>query len=120
VSVGFLDAALRLKTPRPVQVDVDVVPGPVERTMEMLPVHLANLGPGLAARATPNVVDVVLRGSREGVNAANADAVRASVDLAGLGVGDYTLPVRATGPSHAGVARVLPATIQINISTTTP
>lgn len=120
VSVGFLDAALRLKAPRLVQVQVDVVPGPVERTMQDLPVHLSNLRTGLAARATPNVVDVVLRGSREGVYAADADAVRASVDLAGLGVGAYTLPVRIAGPSRAGVARTLPATIQITISTTTP
>ena len=120
VSVGFLDPALRLKTPRLVQVRVDVVPGPVERTMQDLPVHITNLGTGLAARATPNSVDVVLRGSREGVNAANADAVRASVDIAGLGVGHYTLPVAIAGPSRAGVARVLPATVQINISTTTP
>lgn len=120
VSVGFLDSALRLKTPRLVQVRVDVVPGPVERTMQNLPVHMTNLGSGLAARTTPNSVDVVLRGSREGVNAANADAVRASIDLAGLGVGHYTLPVLIAGPSRAGVARVLPATVQINISTTSP
>lgn len=120
VSVGFLDAALRLKAPRLVQVHVDVVPGPIERTMQNLPVHLANLGSGLTARATPNLVDVVLRGSREGVNAASSDSVRASVDLAGLGVGAYTLPVRVAGPSRAGVARILPATIQLNISTTTP
>lgn len=120
VSVGFLDSALRVKTPRLVQVQVAVVPGPVERTMRDLPVHMSNLGSGLVARVTPNVVDVVLRGTREGVNAATGDMVRASIDLSGLGVGSYTLPVQVAGPSRAGVARVLPATIQINISTTTP
>lgn len=120
VSVGFLDSALRVKTPRLVQVRVDVVPGPVERTMQDLPVHMTNLRPGLAARATPNVVDVVLRGTREGVNAASSDTVRASIDLSGLGVGSYMLPVQVAGPTRAGVARVLPATIQIKISTTTP
>lgn len=120
VSVGFLDSALRVKTPRLVQVQVDVMPGPVERTMQELPVHMSNLGPGLVARVTPNVVDAVLRGTREGVTEATADSVRASVDLAGLGVGRYTLPVQVTGPSRAGVARVLPATIQITLSTTIP
>jgi hypothetical protein len=116
VTVGFLDSAVRLKSPGRAQVRIEVIPGPVERTIRQRPVHLQNLGRNLVARATPTAVDVVVRGSRDGVNAADPDQVAASVDLAGLGAGDYALPVRVVSPQRAGVARILPATIQVNIS----
>lgn len=119
VTIGFLDSALRLKTPRLAQVKVDVVPGPVERQLFLRPVHLRNIGANLSARATPNVVDVVLRGSEEGVSGIDPEDVTAAVDLSGLGAGTYTLPVRVDGPPRAGVARILPATIQVVISSGT-
>jgi YbbR domain-containing protein len=71
---------------------------------------------GLLARSTPNVVEVVLRGSQEAVAGIEPDDVTAYVDLAGLGVGEYMLAVRVDGPQRAGVARVLPATVQVKIS----
>jgi YbbR domain-containing protein len=116
VTVGLLDAALRLKTPRLAQVTVEVLPGPVERTVRERPVHLRSLRSSLLARAAPTSVDTVLRGSREGVNRIGADEVVAFVDLAGLGPGSYTLPVRVESPQYAGVARILPATIQVTIT----
>lgn len=116
VSVGFVEPAVRLKTPRLAQVRVEVIPGPVERTVRERPVHLMNVGNNLIARALPSAVDVVLRGSREGVNSVDVTDVAASVDLAGLGAGTYTLPVRVENPSPAGVARILPATVQVSIT----
>ena len=116
VTIGFVDSAVRLKSAGRAQVRIEVIPGPVERTIRQRPVHLQNLGRNLVARAAPTVVDVVLRGSRAGVNAAEPEQVAAAVDLAGLGAGDYALPVRVEGPQRAGVARILPATIQVNIS----
>lgn len=116
VTIGLLDPSLRLKTPRLAQVTVDVIPGPVERAFRERPVHLVNLGSNLVARATPHAVEVVVRGSREGVGEMEMDEVVASVDLAGLGVGTYTLPVHVESPVHAGIARVLPATLQVTIN----
>jgi YbbR domain-containing protein len=116
VTIGLLDSSLRLKTPRMAQVTVDIIPGPVERSFRERPVHLKNLGNNLVARATPNAVDVVLRGSREGVGGVDTDEVMASVDLTGLGAGTYTLPVHVDSPQRAGVARVLPATLQVIIN----
>jgi YbbR domain-containing protein len=116
VTIGFVDTALRLKTPRMAQVHVEVMPGPVERTLREQPVHLRNLGGNLVARATPNAVDVVLRGSRDGVSQVENDEVVAEVDLAGLGAGKYMLGVHVENPQRAGVARILPATIQVTIS----
>jgi YbbR domain-containing protein len=116
VTVGFLDSALRLKTPRQAQVRIQIVPGPVERTVRERPVHLTNIDSRLVASAEPNVVDVVLRGSRADVSVLSVDEVVAFIDLAGLGAGTYSLPVKVESPSHAGVARVLPATIQVIIT----
>jgi len=116
VTIGLLDPSLRLKTARLAQVTVDIIPGPVERAFRERPVHLVNLGSNLVARATPHAVEVVVRGSREGVGEMEMDEVVASVDLAGLGVGTYTLPVHVESPVHAGIARVLPATLQVTIN----
>jgi YbbR domain-containing protein len=116
VTIGVVDGGLRLKTSRPARVSVEVMPGPVERTLRGRPVQLRNLRSGLLARATPNSIDVVLRGSREAVNQVDDDAVVASIDLAGLGVGDYTLGVHVDDPDRAGVARIIPATVQVRIT----
>lgn len=116
VTVGFQEAALRMKTPRQARVTVEVIPGPVERTLRERPVHIEHLREGLIARPVPHAVDIVLRGSRDGVNRVDGDDVVARVDLTGLGPGTYTLPVRVENPARAGVARILPATIQVQIS----
>ncbi len=115
VRVGLLDPLLRLKTPRSVNVRVEVLPGPRERTVGQ-PVHLRNLAPALAAQALPPAVDVVLRGSREGLSRIDPGDVTAYVDLGGLGLGDYSLPVAAEASNDAGVARILPPTIQVRIT----
>lgn len=116
VTIGFIDPALRLKVPRMAEVTVEVVPGPVERAFRERPVHLRNVGRNLVARATPNAVEVVLRGSRDAVNRVEPADVEADVDLAGLGAGTYMLAVRAASSERAGVARILPATIQVTIT----
>jgi YbbR domain-containing protein len=116
VTIGLADSSVRLKTSRFGQVTVEVLPGPVERPVRDRPVRLLGAAPGLVVKATPNVVDVVLRGSREGVNAVAVNDVPAVVDVTGLGPGTYTLPVRVDNPPHAGVASVSPQTVQVSIS----
>jgi YbbR domain-containing protein len=116
VTIGFQDSSLRMKTPRPAAVRVQVMPGPVERPLRERAVHLRNLSAGLRAQAMPNAVHVVLRGSRQGVGRVDAEMVSAFVDLAGLGAGDYSLAVKVDSPPDAGVARIEPATVQVRIS----
>jgi YbbR domain-containing protein len=70
----------------------------------------------LAAQSIPPAVEVVLRGSREGLNRIEPADVMAYVDLAGLGVGDYSLPVELEALRDAGIARILPATVQVRIT----
>lgn len=115
-TVGMADPALRLKTRRPVTVTVEIVPAPLERTVHNRPVHLRNLSPILTATAIPDVVDVGLRGSREALSRVEPDDVIAYVDLAGLGVGEYTMTVRADSSRDAGVTHMTPSMIQVRIS----
>lgn len=120
VTVGFADPALRLKVPQVATVTVPIRPGPVERTLEGRPVRVRNLGAGLSARAIPATADVVIRGTREGLEMADLKGVIAFVDLAGLGAGDYTLSVQGDPLPTAGVARISPAAVQVKITSVTP
>jgi YbbR domain-containing protein len=116
VTLGFLDPAVRLKSPRRASVTVEILPGPVERSVSNRPVHLRNLLAGLTAQAVPPTVRVVLRGSREGLARIVSDDVVAWVDLSGLGAGDYALTVRVDPSVHAGVASIDPQTVRVAIA----
>lgn len=116
VTVGLLDPALRVKGARLATVRVQILPGPGERTVGDRPVRLRNLAVALAAQAIPPTVDVVLRGSRDGLNRVEADRVNAFVDLSNLGVGEYTLTVHVDPLAEAGVARIAPSTIQVRLT----
>jgi YbbR domain-containing protein len=116
VTVGLGDPALRLKSPRPELVTIIITPAPAEHTLRRIPVHLRNLGPALTAEATPSLVDVSIRGSRDAVTHLEADDVAAYVDLAGLGAGEYTLTVHGEGSDDAGVIRTDPSSVKVRIS----
>jgi hypothetical protein len=115
VTIGVLDPTIRVKTSGTATVQVEILPGPRERALRGLPVHLRNLEPGLSAQAVPSTVDVVLRGSREGLSRLDAGEVVAHLDLQGLGPGEYPLEVRIDVTS-AGVSRIDPATVQVRIT----
>jgi len=120
VNIGFQDQALRLKTPRQAMVTVPILPGPVERTLVEQPVHLRNLDENLVARAVPSGISIILRGSKEGLARVKPDSVVAFVDVAGLGAGEYTLGVQVDASRDAGVARIIPATVQMTITRVKP
>src|SRR5262245_46447117 len=120
VNVGFQDPALRLKTPRQATVTVPILPGPVERTLQDHPVRLHNLEANLIARAMPSGISIILRGSKEGLARVKAESITAFVDVASLGPGDYTLGVQVDASRDAGVARIIPATVQVTISRVKP
>ena len=119
VNVGVQDPALRLKTPKQAVVTVPISPGPLERTLQDHPVHLKNVGANLVASAVPSDIDIVLRGSKEGLARVKSDSIIAFVDVAGLGAGEYSLGVQVDA-SDAGVARIIPATVQVTISRAKP
>jgi YbbR domain-containing protein len=115
VTVGLLDPSLRLKNTSIATVRVEIRPAPHERTLAGQPVHLRNLEPKFTAQAVPAAVDVVLRGSRDGLGRVGASDISVYVDLAGLGPGEYPLPVRLNDIPDAGVMRIVPETVQVRI-----
>ena len=117
VPVGVLDSTLRLKTSRTVVVDVQVVPAPFEHIVRGLPVRRRNLSHNLALHLTPAAVDITVRGTRDGVNRIGGDDISVFVDVMGLGVGDYLLPVHAESASaEAGVFQIQPSKVQVRIN----
>jgi YbbR domain-containing protein len=115
VTVGLLDQSLRVKMTKPASVTVHVMPGPKERTVAGLPVRVRNLDAGLRAQLTPNAVEAVFRGTSDSIGRIDSNAVVAYVDLSGLAPGDYALGVHVDASQGAGVARVIPATVQVRI-----
>jgi YbbR domain-containing protein len=116
VILGLLDPSLRLKSARSATVTVQIVPAPLERTLRHRPVHLRNLGANLQAEAEPAAVELTLRGNRDALNRVDADDIKAFIDLAGLGPGQYTLDVHADSSPEAGVTRIEPASVQVRIT----
>jgi YbbR domain-containing protein len=116
VTVGTLDPAVRVKTQRTAQVTVQIVPAPLEQTVRDRPIHLRNLAANLMATPIPSEVDVTLRGNREALARIQPDDATAYVDLTDMGVGVYTVTVRADSSRDAGVARIEPAAIAVRIT----
>ena len=68
------------------------------------------------ARAIPSAVELTLRGSREALARVEADDIVAYIDLAGLGPGQYSLTVHADSSPDAGVTRIEPSVVQVQIT----
>lgn len=116
VTVGVADSALRLREGRTASVTIAITSAPIERTVEAVPVRLRNLGQGLAGRVVPALVDVTVRGPGEVVRTLQSRSLDVFVDLAELGEGRHTVPVRYDGlASGLGVVRATPATVQVRI-----
>jgi len=116
VTVGLLDPALRVKGARLTTVKVQVRLGPRERTVRDRPIRLHDLGANLTAHASPTDVDVIVRGSREGLARLSAEDIVPFIDLKGLGAGEYALAVRVNAVADANVARVVPETVHVRLS----
>ncbi|MGI6143505.1 MAG: YbbR-like domain-containing protein [bacterium] len=86
-----------------VRVTVKISPIKLEKTVQV-PIRLHNLGEGLEAELQPQTVAVTLSGPFTAVNVLQAREVTASVDAAGLEIGEHRLKVRVILPS--GIQRV--------------
>lgn len=116
VTIGLLDPTLRLKNARTATVVVQILPAPLERTLRGRPVHLRNIGATLEAQAVPSTVDLTIRGNRDTLGRIEADDITAFIDVGGLGPGRYTLNVHADPSRDAGVTRIEPASVQVQVT----
>jgi YbbR domain-containing protein len=117
VVLGLQDPSLRLKNARSATVTVEIVPAPLERVLHARPIHLRGLGPSLEGQAIPATADVALGGARRSLDRMTADDVILYIDLAGLGVGQYSgLFLQADAPQDIGVTRIYPPSVQVRIA----
>jgi YbbR domain-containing protein len=112
VTVGSPDPSVRLRSPQPARVTVNVTAAPVEWTVTGVAVQVRNATRGV--QVTPRFVAVRVHGPRDARGGAAAE-FDASVDVSGLRAGQFDLPVRIVPPSRVGVVSVEPAQVRVNI-----
>ena len=115
VTVGVEDTAVRLREPLVAVVTVEIVPAPVQRTLQGVQVRHENAGRGLMVRVSPATVSVVVRGTRERMAGVGAGDLQATVDLADLPRGQHSLPVRVPNREGVAVDRIEPAKVTVVI-----
>ena len=115
VTIGLPDSVARLRTPQVGIVHVEIVPAPVERTLEKLGVTLRGLGRDQKGTPRPATVTVVVRGLPGSVERLTEADVEVYADLTGFANGRYNLPVRYQTPSGVTIVRVEPATLGVTI-----
>jgi len=113
VTIGVPDPGVRLRRPQSAVVTVNIGAAPVERRFNGVAVTAKGARPN--TRIAPARVTLVVRGAREVLDALDASAFEAVVDLEGLGQGQFQLPVRVTPPQHLTVVRVEPPQVQVRI-----
>ena len=114
VTIGVADSAVRLESPENATVIVDIVPAPVQRVVSNVPVRSRNLSSGLLAQVDPAAVSVTIRGTKETLDALG-DGLKAFVDLAGLGAGQYNLRVQVDASARFGVIAIDPPDVTVTI-----
>ncbi|AMY07440.1 YbbR-like protein [Luteitalea pratensis] len=115
VTVGVEDTAVRLREPLVAVVTVEIVPAPVQRTLQGLQVRAENAGRGLLVRLSPVTVSVVVRGTQERMAGVGAGDLQATVDLTELPRGQHSVPVRVPNREGVAVERIEPANITVSI-----
>ena len=115
VTVGVADPTLRLATPTTADVTVEIVPAPLDRTLHEVPVVTRNVEGRRRARVEPDQITVSVRGPRDTVRELDVTAVEAFIDLAGLGPGQYNLPVMVGSRPEIGVTHIDPPRVRISL-----
>jgi YbbR domain-containing protein len=115
VSVGVLDAALRLRESTTARVTVTIEPAG-ERLFAAVRVTVRNLVSGSHATVEPAVVSVLLRGPQTLLARLDARSIGAYVDVKGLGAGRHEVPVLFDLSGRLTVASVRPSTVTVNIN----
>lgn len=114
VSVGVLDAELRLREPRLVRVTVRVEPAG-ERTIAAVRIVPRNLRTGLRFDANPATVSVTVRGSAAALARLDASSIDAYVDVTSLLPGRRSLPVRVDLAGRITPTAIHPETVDVII-----
>jgi len=87
----------------------------IERAIDDRPVIMKNIGAGVQAVVVPSHVAIMVRGSREELGSLQDNQVTVLVDLAGLGPGQYKLPLRVDAPAALDVTKIAPVAVEVRI-----
>jgi YbbR domain-containing protein len=112
VTIGVADPSVRVQTSEMAKVTAAVRPAAVEWAVAGIAVNVRNGGD--AVTVLPGEVTVHVRGPRDSMGS-GASAFEASIDVGGLGRGQYRLPVRVTPPPRIGVVSVDPEDVRVVI-----
>ena len=112
VTVGSPDPLIRLREPLMARVTVTITAAPVEWDVRGIVVQVRNAA--RPVQLTTRQVTVHVRGPADARNHAPTD-FDASIDVAGLGPGQYDRPVRVVPPSRVGVIAVLPEQVRVRV-----
>ena len=112
VNIGVTDPAVRLSNPASAQVSVNITAQPIEWAITGVPVRA--VASNRSVLVTPPQVTIHVRGPRE-TREVGIDAFETTVDLAGLGPGEFLLPVRVVPPARVGVERIEPSDVRVRI-----
>jgi YbbR domain-containing protein len=96
-------------------VDVWIPVDPGRQQISDVEIGLLNADPSLAVRFSTRTVSIVVSGTVDDVQELDPAALKAVVDVAGLGPGTYTLDVQVVVPSGLTYENVDPDTVQVTI-----
>jgi len=111
VTVGSPDPSIRLQSLQTTRVTVNVAAAPVRWTVSEVGVQVRNAS--RQVQVQPQSVTVHVHGPREAQ--AEATEFDASVDVSGLGPGQYDLPVKVVPPARIGVVSIEPEQVHVRI-----
>ena len=115
VTIGLPDSVARLRNPQSGVVTVEIMPEPVDRSFDRVPVGVRGLSRDRRARLRPESVSAQVRGPEPSVSALSAQQLVLFADLTGLAPGRYNLPVRYEATGSVTVVAVAPATVDVTI-----
>lgn len=112
VTVGSPDPLVRLRSAQSAKITVNITAAPIEWSVDDVGVEVRNAT--RPVQVMPAKVTVHVRGPRE-ARATAAAEFDASVDVSGLGAGEFDLPVHIVPPARIGVVRVEPVQARVRI-----
>lgn len=102
----------------PKTISVTVVVSEIRDTKQLLdvPINPRELGDGLKAALSPQTFNMSVTGSRSEIEGFESNDVHAYVDLEGLGVGVYELPVEIGNNPQLTYASITPSKVRVEIT----
>ena len=111
-----LPEGVTLIGPQTVQVQVSITPIQNSIKLSNLSIKVIGIADGLAAHTFPETVEVFISGPVPVLETLTAQDVTVTVDVTGLGPGNYQLEPKVDTPSNVSFDSILPGTVEVVLS----